>query len=437
MKVSVVGFGHVGSVISAVLADKGFNVIGIEKNAELINSFNKGLSPINEPGLQNLVSKNIKRKTLKLVSDISYVKKTDVIIITVGTPLNKKYKPNLKQLINTCYEMKKFLKSKQIICIKSTVPPGTTRNIISKIFNKKNVYLSFCPERFSEGTAIKEFKTLPIIIGGISKIATNQADKFWKKALKIKTIKVLNSETAEYVKLATNAWIDLNIAYANDLARLSDVLDSKIDILEVIKASNSLRKGNNYVNILTPSIGVGGYCLTKDPWFVYSIGKSNKLDLKTIKAGRNSNDIMPDYAASKILNYLKLKKIKKTNAKIGILGLSFKTNSGDIRYSPVIPFIKKLKKHNIKNILVYDPLVTKKDQKTIKVETINNYKNVIENADCIIFCTAHDQIVKISNNFIVKNVNKNAFILDGRRYFSRKEIDIFEKNGLKYSGIGR
>ncbi len=437
MKVSVVGFGHVGSVISAVLADKGCNVIGIEKNIDLINSFEKGLSPINEPGLQEMVSKNIKKGKLTLVSDISNITETDVIIITVGTPLNNNFNPDLSHLIKTCNKMKKYIKSNQIICIKSTVPPGTTRNIIAKIFDNNKIYLSFCPERFSEGTAISEFKNLPIIIGGISKQAAIKAEQFWKKVLKIETIKVLNSETAEYVKLATNAWIDLNIAYANDLARLSDVLDSKIDILEVIKASNSLKKGKNFVNILTPSIGVGGYCLTKDPWFVYSLGRKNKLNLETIKAGRNSNDVMPTYTAEKLIKFININKIKKNKAKVAVMGLSFKTNSGDIRYSPVIPFINKLKKNKIKNIFVYDPLVTKKDQKIIKINTTDNYKDVLKNADCVIFCAAHDKIMKISNNYLIKNIKKGALILDGRRYFKRKEIEVFEKNELIYMGIGR
>ena len=128
---------------------------------------------------------------------------------------------------------------------------------------------------------------------------------FWEKTIGVKTLNVLNSETAEMVKLANNAWIDLNIALANDLARLSDKLPYNIDILEVVKAANTLKKGMHHVNILSPSVGVGGYCLTKDPWFLYSLGKKHKIKLNTIKAGRDSNEIMPSYSSKIIIDFLK------------------------------------------------------------------------------------------------------------------------------------
>ena len=166
MIVSVIGFGHVGSVIASVLAENRCTVYGIEKNKNLISSFKKGLSPINEPGLQKLVTIGIEKKKLIITSSLESISKSKVIIITVGTPLDKNYSPDLSQLKNTCFQIKKFIKSGQIICVKSTVPPGTTKNLIHKILGKeKNIDLSFCPERFSEGVAIKEFKSLPINCG--------------------------------------------------------------------------------------------------------------------------------------------------------------------------------------------------------------------------------------------------------------------------------
>ena len=139
--------------------------------------------------------------------------------------------------------------------------------------NKKNIDVVFSPERLAEGNAINELLTLPIIIGGLTDESAERASEFWKNTINVETIIVNSAETSEFVKLANNAWIDLNIALAHDLARLSDTLEHDIDIIEVISAANSLKKGNSNVNILAPSNGVGGYCLTKDPWFLYTLGK--------------------------------------------------------------------------------------------------------------------------------------------------------------------
>ena len=438
MIVSVIGFGHVGSVVGSVLADRGCKVYGIDKNIDLITSFKKGLSPINEPGLQKLITNGLEKKKLIITDSLESISKSKMIIITVGTPLNKKYLPNLTYLKAACNEIKKLIKPGHMICVKSTVPPGTTRKIIYKILgSKKNIDLAFTPERFSEGPAIKEFKSLSIVVGGVTDRATNNVANFWNKFLNTKIIKVVNCETAEYVKIATNAWIDLNIGFANDLARLAGKLNSKIDILDVSKSSNSLKKGERYVNILLPSIGVGGSCLTKDPWFIYSMGKKKKIDLFTIKAGRKSNNIMPYFSSEIICNYLNKKKLDYKKVKIAILGFSFKSDSGDIRHTPVIPLINDLKKKGIKNICIYDPLVTEKDQIKINLKINSSSKNVINNSDCIIICAAHKNIKNLSINYLASNSKKGALILDGRRYFERNEINKIQKKGLIYKGIGR
>ena len=158
----------------------------------------------------------------------------------------------------------------------------------------------------AEGNAIQELNELPIIVGGINDISTEKCSNFWTEALNSKVIKVSSSETAELVKLANNQWIDLNIALANELATLCDSLPYNIDVLEVIKGANSLKKGQHFVNFLTPSIGVGGYCLTKDPWFVSTLGDKNQRPLQLPRAGRTVNDSMPSYCSSKIINAVKL-----------------------------------------------------------------------------------------------------------------------------------
>ncbi len=439
MIVSIIGFGHIGSVIGSVIANNNYYVYGIDRNKNLLNAFLNGESPISEPGLQKLVTKKINSDCLALTDSLNSVSKSEVIIITVGTPLGENNKADLSHLTETCIELEPHIKNGQLILVKSTIPPGTTKEIVYKILSKnnKNIDVVFSPERLAEGNAINELKELPIIVGGISKSAAFRASKFWSETLGVNIIEVNSTETSEFVKLANNAWIDLNIGLAHDLARLSDNLEYDIDIIEVINAANSLKKGNSNVNILTPSNGVGGYCLTKDPWFLYTLGSEKGIELSTVKSGRISNDIMPKHSAEKIIHFFNKRTNDLSDIKIAVLGLSFKSNSGDIRFTPVIPFLSHMKEAGFQKFSYFDPLVTKNDLKKMNIQTNSDIFNSIEDADCLVFMTAHETIKDLKIKDIVAKCNKNALIFDGRRYFSREQIDEIRSRDLNYMGIGR
>ena len=177
--IEVVGFGHIGSGIGAVLADNGHSIYGIDQNKKLMSSFTNGDDPISEPHLQQLVSKGIRLKKLKLTSDFNVIEKVDSIIITVGTPLNDQYKADLSNLIDCCSKIEPFLRDNQLILLKSTVPPGTTREIVNKLLCKeKFVDVVFSPERLAEGNAISELQQLPIVVGGISEKGSARGSLF-------------------------------------------------------------------------------------------------------------------------------------------------------------------------------------------------------------------------------------------------------------------
>ena len=196
------------------------------------------------------------------------------MLVTVGTPLSDEFDADLSAIRDVFKMLSDYITDGQIIMVKSTVPPGVTRQMANEFLaGKENVFIGFSPERLAEGNAIQEFRTLPIVVGGINDKSTERCADFWSTTLGVEVIKVSSSESAELVKLANNQWIDLNVALANELAILCDSLPYNLDILEIIQGANSLKKGQHFVNILTPSIGVGGYCLTKDPWFVSSLGE--------------------------------------------------------------------------------------------------------------------------------------------------------------------
>lgn len=438
MKITVIGFGYIGSVISAVLSNKGHNVTAIDNNQNSIDELNRGECSVPEPLLKEIISDSVKSGLLKGSVSYDFVKESDVILVTVGTSLSKEFDADLSALNDVFKNLSVNLTSGQTIMIKSTIPPGVTRNLAKNYLSSiEDIYVGFSPERLAEGNALKEFQELPIIVGGINDESTEKCADFWTETLGVEVIKVSNCETAELVKLANNQWIDTNIALANELAMLCDSLSFNVDILEVIKGANSLKKGEHYVNFLTPSIGVGGYCLTKDPWFVSTLGDKNNITLKIPRAGRTVNDGMPKYCVNQIIKELDKNKKKLSDIKFAILGYSFKTNSGDIRFSPMINFVNDLIVKGFKKISIYDSTINKNDIINKNISKSQNWQECVKNADVVVYGAAHDDIRAIRIDELSLLINKKAIIFDGRRYFSKIEISEFKQLGFQYIGVGR
>ena len=243
---------------------------------------------------------------------------------------------------------------------------------------------------------IKEFKKLPIIIGGIDKKSADTAESFFKKHLKVKIIKTNNSTEAELIKLFDNLWIDLNISLGNEVGKICNNLN--VNALDVIKAANTLKKGSSYVNILTPSVGVGGYCLTKDPWFLSEFAKKINVEMHTPKISRKINESMPKFLFSIFKN--KIQELKYKNINILILGYSFKSNTGDTRFTPVEKFINLIRKEKFVNqLFISDPLVKTNDilSKFSKTK-FKNFKEILKirnKYDVIFFMNGHHEFKKI------------------------------------------
>lgn len=438
MKITVIGFGYIGSVISAVLSNKGHKVVAIDNNQDSINELNRGGCRIPEPLLKGMISDSVKSGLLRGSTSYDSIKESEIILVTVGTSLSDEYDADLTALRNVFKNLSSHVTKDQIIMIKSTVPPGVTRLLFNDYFGSRDdIFVGFSPERLAEGNAIQEFKKLPIIVGGINDVSTEKCCNFWVKALGVEVIKVSSCEAAELVKLANNQWIDLNIALANELATLCDSLPYDLDILEIIRGANSLKKGQHFVNFLTPSIGVGGYCLTKDPWFVSTLGEKNQRPLQLPRAGRSINDGMPSYCANRIIDTLSLNGRKIEDVKIAILGYSFKTNSGDTRFSPMIKFTKALIDQGCNQITVFDSTIGSNERMQEKLVRVHSWQECVEKADFVVFGAAHDDLSSIPINDLGELVNKNATVFDGRRFFTKEEVGILKKTGLNYMGVGR
>lgn len=438
-KIAVIGFGYIGSVIASVLAARGFEVVGVDTNAGLVEAVNAGRCPIPEPGLAELAAQGVASGRLRATTDIAEAAGAEAALITVGTPLSEDFEADLSHIRAACEALAPHLSDDQLVMIKSTVPPGTTRTMHEEILSRHaRVRTAFSPERLAEGQAIREFESLPIVVGGVDAAATDAAAAFWRRAVPVEVIPVSSPEAAEFVKLADNLWIDLNIALANELAKLADALPYSIDVMEVIRGANSLKKGQHYVNILYPANGVGGYCLTKDPWFIDAIGRRAGLEMAIPRASRTVNDGMPAHVFARVDAWLRGGGIAPEAARIGVLGFSFKTNSGDCRFTPVGPLVRLLREAGYgAGLRICDPMVSAAEAEHHGITLEPDWRRTVQGADAVLVLTGHDAFAAIAPSEMAAAVRPGALIYDGRIYYDRARIAALEAVGLTYMGVGR
>lgn len=437
-RVCVVGSGYIGSVIAAVLASRHCDVDAVDVDERLVAAFVAGECPIREPGLRALVTEQAAAGRLRFSTDFDRVRTADVVLLTVGTPLAGDATPDLGHVRAATATLARHVRDGQLVMVKSTVPPGTTRDVVAaELTAAAAVHVAFSPERLAEGAAIRELTTLPIVVGGIDEESTRQAGKFWRSVLDVDVIEVSSPEAAEMVKLADNLWIDVNIAIAHDLARLCDVLPYPLDVLEVIAGANSLAKGQHHVNILTPSNGVGGYCLTKDPWFVHALGAQHGLELGTPRTSREVNDRMPAYCADRIAEWFAAHGRAPADSRVAVLGLAFKSNSGDVRLTPAGPFLAALRARGFTRVTVHDPMVDPAEAVAAGVDLEPSLDAALAGADCVAFLVGHDGFRALRPKRLAALAAPGALVFDGRMYFDHAAQREFSAAGLAYRGVGR
>ncbi|MGC5011898.1 nucleotide sugar dehydrogenase [Streptosporangium sp. DT93] len=437
---AVLGLGYVGSCVAAVLADRGVNVIGVDTDPVLVEELNAGHCRFSEAGLPELVARHAGDR-LRVTTSYESVSEADVVIVAVGTPTGERGVMRENQLRGACEELGRHIRPGQLLVFKSTVPPGVTRSLALPLLERGGLVcgedfgVAFCPERLSEGTALRELRSFPIIVGGWCADSSAAAVEFWRRTIGVEVIPVASLEAAEMVKLADNWWIDHNIALANELARVCAALD--VDVLDIISAANSIPKGNGNVNILLPSVGVGGSCLTKDPWMVWRSAQEHGIDLLTIPAAREVNDSMPHHTRDLIVGELAELGRQPAGAKVTVLGLAFKNNTGDLRETPVRPVVEELLKAGVE-VTLYDPLVDADEaEKLFGLPQAASLEEAVRGADCLAVLAWHREFHDIDFAALREHVAPKCAVIDGRAYYPRETIDLLRASGYAYRGIGR
>lgn len=347
-KVSVIGLGVVGLPAALLFARAGHKVLGVDTDENLVDLLNKGLLPsrVQEQELQQLLKNSRVKQNLRVQLT---AEEADVFLIAVPTPLDQsKNKADLSSVKKASELIVPYLKKGDLVIVESTIPPLTCRNFVTPILEKSNlkvgedIFLAHCPERILPGDIYKEIINNDRIVGGVNRKSSEKAEKLYLSFSKGNIYKT-DDVTAELCKLMENAYRDINIAIANEFASVADNLG--VDSKEAISLANKHPR----VNILNPSIGVGGHCIPIDPWFIHQVDPKNS---KLISISRKINDKVPYKIARKIKE--DLKGIRKP--KIVAIGASYKPNTADIRESPALEVVKILKKMGI-GVFHFDPLV--------------------------------------------------------------------------------
>ena len=429
MKICMIGSGYVGLVSGACFSDLGNMVTCVDVNKEIIEKLNRGIIPIYEPGLQELVVRNLKKKRLFFSTDISSsIKKSDIIFICVGTP-TKNNKAELKYVFNVVKSIKSNLNRYKIIVTKSTVPVTTgdkIQNMLESGKNKNKFDVVSNPEFLREGEALRDFQFPDRVVIGTS---SKKANKIMKR-LYLPLIKKggryfhTSRRSAELIKYASNAFLATKITFINEIANLCE--KSNIDVKEIaIGMGLDERIGGRF---LRAGPAYGGSCFPKDTRALVATGQKFNTNLSVVKSVINSNDKRSNLLLNKISKIMN-NKIKNKN--ITFLGVTFKPGTDDMRESSSLKMIPALLRKGA-SVNYYEPTGKKKEFKSKNVNYFENVKDACKSADLIIIHTEWNEFKQLNFKKITKK--RNFKIFDLRNLYSTSEM---KKNKISYFSIGR
>lgn len=376
--VCVVGMGYIGLPTSAVLADAGIRVYGCDVNADVVETINRGEIHIYEPQLDRLVRSVVQQGLLSCDTE---PRSADVFMLCVPTPIRDDKTPDVSYVEAAARAIKPHVRRGSLIILESTSPPGTTEDVVARHAVPDNwevgvdVFVAHCPERVLPGRILQEAIHNDRIVGGMTKACTEKATAFYHRFVEGEVLGASAVE-AELAKLAENAFRDVNIAFANELSLVADQLNA--DVWRIIELANRHPR----VNVLQPGPGVGGHCISVDPWFlVHAAGAVSPL----MRTARNVNDGKP---------YRVVEQIKQAAEQfaappvIGCLGLAYKPDVDDLRESPSLQIVETLMSEQAGELLICEPFVSPADHSDLPLVSLDH---LLEEADIVVLLTDHTE----------------------------------------------
>ncbi len=393
MKLCTIGLGYIGLPTSIMFAKHDVQVVGVDVKKEVIDSLNHGKIHIEEPGLQEALEEVISKGTFRAATT---PEKADAFIISVPTPNNDdQYKScDLTYVINAVKSVLPYIEKGNTIIVESTIAPRSMDDFIMPLVEKegfivgKDIFLVHCPERVLPGQILQELVFNNRIVGGVTPACTEAGARVYSTFVKGEIIKT-NAKTAEMSKLMENTFRDVNIALANELAKVCNELE--INALDVIKMANKHPR----VNLHTPGPGVGGHCLAVDPYFI--VAKAPET-AQLINLSRTINTSMPEYVVENVN-----KLMKNVQGKVvTVFGLTYKGNVDDIRESPALEIYNMLKYQGDFEVRAYDP--------HIKLDWVTkDLEQAVNNSDLVVILSDHDEFKQFGTSDFAKMTHKRIF----------------------------
>jgi UDP-N-acetyl-D-mannosaminuronic acid dehydrogenase len=426
-KVAVVGIGYVGLPLACVLAESGFRTTGIDVDQNRVDTINSGISPIvgDEPGLPELLKKVISDGSLKASVKTEELATCDAIFVCVDTPIGPDKRPKLDILRSAVTTVSRSMRKGVLVSIESTLPPGTMMSTVIPILEKnsglrvgKDFLLCHCPERVMPGKLLNNMRKVERVLGGYDSESIKRGAYFYSRIVQAE-IHPSDLLSAEISKTTENAYRDVQIAFANEVALLCEKLGA--DAFEVRRLVNTCPFREMHI----PGAGVGGHCLPKDSWLLLSGVPGN--DAKVIPDARAVNEFMPHHLGELAKEAMLKAKVSATRPKVAVMGLAFLRDSDDVRESPALKVIDDLESGY--ELIVHDPFV----KAGYKAQLTRDLEAALKDADCAIFVTDHTAYRTLDLQK-VKKLMRTPAIVDGRNLFNQNDA---ERKGLVYRGIGK
>ena len=408
-KVGVVGLGYVGLSLAVEMAQKGYHVKGIDIDAARVNAVNAGMS-YNLDVPSEVLSSLVSQERLKATQAFAAMEELDALSICVPTPLRKTKEPDLTYVVAAIEALRIHLRPGQLIVLESTTYPGTTRDLVLPILEEtglqvgEDFFLAYSPERVDPGNSTYKSRNIPKVISGISPRCTELAMLFYGEFVD-EIVPVSSPEAAEMVKLLENTFRSVNIALANEMARLSHKLG--INVWEVIEAAQTKPFG---FMAFYPGPGLGGHCIPVDPHYLTWKAKANGFYPRLIELATEINGQMPTFTIERIVDALNDRRMSLKGSKILALGVSYKRDSNDLRESPAIEVIRGLR-HKGASVCYSDPHIGSVD---IDGEVLRSFylsPEIVESMDCAVLLTDHSEF-----DYAMISTHSNL-ILDSRNGF--------------------
>ncbi len=428
-KLAVIGIGYVGLPAALLAAEKGWHVIGIDNNADKVAQVSRGEMPYQDEAL----AAQLKQYPIQADTDYARVTEANIVLIAVPTPVKDNHEPDLTPLISAVTSIRPYLHAGQVLIVESTINPGVMDEAVLPVLRERTdlpldadqadgdvLYVAHCPERINPGDKTWTVRNIPRVVGGYTSVGTTKAQEFYESFIEAPIKPMASIQEAEAVKILENTFRDINIAFINEMAKSFHKLN--IDIVHVIAgaATKPFAFMPHY-----PGNGVGGHCISVDPYYMIERGRQAGFDHEFLKLARKINNSMPAYVVQLLQDNLSGAGLNVQTAKIALLGLAYKKNIDDLRESPALEIRHLLEEAGF-SLQVFDPYA-------LKLSTTASLEEALSDASVVMLATDHTAFTSVLTPEYLRQHNIKL-VIDGKNSLDGAEI---AAAGIHYYGVGR